>query len=68
MERYSFIHGSSVGQSFFIPNDDVKTVCEDIAQKYFAGRNYRQNKSEAKHALFVEIYKTLCYTEKNAIK
>ena len=57
MERYSFIHGSSVGQSFFIPNDDVKTVCEDIAQKYFAGRNYRQNKSEAKHALFVEIYK-----------
>ncbi len=52
-----FIHGSSVGQSAYIPDDAPTAICDDIAQKYFSGRGVRQKESAAKLSLFVEIYK-----------
>lgn len=57
MERFVFIHGSSVGQSVFMPVDGVETIGNDIANKYFQGRTLRQKKSSAKLALFVDLYK-----------
>lgn len=56
MERYVFIHGSSVGQSAFVPTDAPKAICNDIAAKYFQGRILRQKESAANRALFVDIY------------
>lgn len=58
MERFAFIHGSSVGQSAFIPADSPASVCNDIANKYFQGRTPRQKESAAKQSLFVELYKS----------
>lgn len=58
MERFAFIHGSSVGQSAFIPSDSPTSVCNDIANKYFQGRTLRQKESAAKQSLFVELYKS----------
>lgn len=57
MERFVFIHGSSVGQSVFMPVDGVETIGNDIANKYFQGRTLRQKESSAKMALFVDLYK-----------
>lgn len=57
MERYIFIHGSSVGQSVLIPVGSPENICNDIANKYFKGRTLRQKESAAKYALFVELYK-----------
>lgn len=56
MERYVFIHGSSVGQSAFVPIGAPEAVCNDIAAKYFQGRTLRQKESAAGKALFVELY------------
>lgn len=56
MERYVFIHGSSVGQSAFVPTGAPEAVCNDIAAKYFQGRTLRQKESAAGKALFVELY------------
>lgn len=58
MERFVFIHGSSVGQSTFIPADAPSAICNDVANKYFQGRTLRQKESAAKLALFVDLYKT----------
>lgn len=58
MERFAFIHGSSVGQSAFIPSDSPTSICNDIANKYFQGRTLRQKESAAKLSLFVELYKS----------
>lgn len=58
MERYVFIHGSSVGQSAFVPTGAPEAICNDIAAKYFQGRTLRQKESAAKKALFVDIYKS----------
>lgn len=58
MERFVFIHGSSVGQSTFILSDSPTSVCNDIANKYFQGRTLRQKESAAKQLLFVELYKS----------
>lgn len=58
MERFAFIHGSSVGQSAFIPSDSPTSICNDIADKYFKGRILRQKESAAKLSLFVELYKS----------
>lgn len=59
MERYIFLHGSSGGQTIFIPEetpDGIREVCLDISNKYFKGRTNRQGKSAARYSLFVEIY------------
>lgn len=56
MERYVFVHGSSVGQSAFLPDGVPEAVCSDIACKYFQGRTLRQKESAAKKALFVDVY------------
>ncbi len=58
MERFAFIHGSSVGQSAFIPSDSRTGICNDIANKYFQGRTLRQKESAAKLSLFVDLYKS----------
>lgn len=57
MERFVFIHGSSVGQSVFTPADAPAAICNDIAAKYFQGRTLRQKESGANKALFVELYR-----------
>jgi len=57
MKRYIFIHGSSVGQSVFIPVGSPENICNDIANKYFKGRTLRRKESAAKCSLFVELYK-----------
>lgn len=59
MERFAFIHGSSVGQSTFIPSGSPESICNDIANKYFQGRILRQKESAVKISLFVEFYKSL---------
>ena len=56
MERYVFIHGSSVGQSAFVPTGAPDAICNDIAAKYFQGRTLRQKESAAKKALFLDLY------------
>ena len=56
MERYVFIHGSSVGQSAFVPAGAPEPICNDIAVKYFQGRTLRQKKSAARKAMFVDLY------------
>ena len=59
MERFAFIHGSSVGQSAFIPTNAPATICNDIANKYFQGRTLRQKESATKLSLFIDLYKSL---------
>lgn len=56
MERYVFIHGSSVGQSAFVPTNAPELICNDIAAKYFQGRTLRQKESAAMKAMFVDLY------------
>lgn len=56
MERYVFIHGSSVGQSAFVPAGAPELICNDIAVKYFQGRTLRQKESAARKAMFVDLY------------
>lgn len=58
MECHVFIHGSSVGQSSFIPSDAPEIICNDIAGKYFQGRTLRYKESAAQTALFIDIYKS----------
>lgn len=68
MERYAFIHGSSVGQSTYIPSNAPKGVCSEIADRYFKGRELRCKESDAGMALFVELCKNsqgssfICYS------
>lgn len=56
MERFVFIHGSSVGQSAFVPAGAPELICNDIAAKYFQGRTLRQKESAAMKAMFVDLY------------
>ena len=56
MERFVFIHGSSVGQSAFVPTGAPELICNDIAAKYFQGRTLRQKESAAMKAMFVDLY------------
>lgn len=58
MVRSAFIHGSSVGQSTFLPKDAPSSICNDIADKYFKGRIPRQKESDTEKALFVDLYKS----------
>ena len=51
-----FIHGSSVGQSAFIPAGAPELICNDIAVKYFQGRTLRQKESAVRKAMFVDLY------------
>lgn len=51
-----FIHGSSVGQSAFVPSGAPELICNDIAVKYFQGRTLRQKESAARKAMFVDLY------------
>lgn len=68
MERYVFIHGSSVGQSSYIPSNAPQDVCSEIADSYFKGRELRCKESDAGMALFVELCKNaqgggfICYS------
>lgn len=68
MERCAFIHGSSVGQSTYIPSNAPKGVCSEIADRYFKGRELRCKESDAGMALFVELSKNsqgssfICYS------
>ena len=55
MERYTFIHGSSVGQSIYVPAGLPEQLCNTLADKYFKGRILRQRESALKCALFVEL-------------
>lgn len=55
MERYTFIHGSSVGQSIYVPNGLPEHLCNSLADRYFKGRILRQRESALKYALFVEL-------------
>ena len=57
MERFAFIHGSSVGQSSFIPSDAEKSICDYISNKFFQGRVLRQKEAASKLCLFVELLK-----------
>ncbi|MBR4095542.1 MAG: hypothetical protein IKK23_09095 [Bacteroidales bacterium] len=56
MERYVFIHGSSVGQSAFVPAGAPELICNDLATRYFQGRTLRQKESAARKAMFVDLY------------
>ena len=56
MERFVFIHGSSVGQSALVPAGAPELICNDIAAKYFQGRTLRQKESAARKAMFVDLY------------
>lgn len=55
MERHTFIHGSSVGQSIYVPAGLPEQLCNTLADKYFKGRILRQRESALKCALFVEL-------------
>ncbi len=55
MERYTFIHGSSVGQSIYVPTRLPEHLCNSLADRYFKGRILRQRESAMKCALFVEL-------------
>lgn len=55
MERHTFIHGSSVGQSIYVPTGLPEHLCNTLADKYFKGRILRQRESALKCALFVEL-------------
>lgn len=55
MERYTFIHGSSVGQSIYVPTGLPEHLCNSLADRYFKGRILRQRESALKYALFVEL-------------
>lgn len=55
MERYTFIHGSSVGQSIYVPVGVPENLCSTLADRYFKGRILRQRESALKCALFVEL-------------
>lgn len=55
MDRFVFIHGSSIGQSSFIPQGGPRGLCNDICDSYFKGREARCKGSEAEKALFVEL-------------
>ena len=55
MERYTFIHGSSVGQSIYVPTGLPEHLCNSLADRYFKGRILRQRESALKCALFVEL-------------
>lgn len=57
MDSFAFIHGSSEGQSTFVLPDSPTSVCNDIADKYFRGRETRKRVSRAKKSLYVEFYK-----------
>ena len=57
MKRFAFIHGSSVGQSTFVPTDAVEDICKVLADWYFKGRISRQKSSAANEALFVDLCK-----------
>ena len=57
MDGFVFLHGSSAGQSVFVPTNAPTSICHDIANKYFKGRDGRQAESSAKVALFVDLYK-----------
>ncbi len=58
MKGVAFIHGSSVGQSTFIPADAPQEICQDLAGKYFRGRVGRSKESGVQLALFVDLYKS----------
>lgn len=68
MDRFVFIHGSSIGQSSFIPQGGPRGLCNDICDSYFKGREARCKESEAEKALFVELCndsngeKYVCYS------
>lgn len=57
MKRFAFIHGSSVGQSTFVPTDAVENICKILADRYFKGRISRQKSSATNEALFVDLCK-----------
>lgn len=57
MKRFAFIHGSSVGQSTFVPTDAVEDICKILADRYFKGRISRQKSSATNEALFVDLCK-----------
>lgn len=68
MDRFVFIHGSSIGQSSYIPQGGPHGICNDICDSYFKGREARCKESEAEKALFVELFndsngeKYVCYS------
>ncbi len=63
MEIYTFVHGSSVGQSTYIPMGFPIDLCQNICNRYFNGRDARIRKSSADTALFIEI----CNSEKSYV-
>ncbi len=57
MDSFVFIHGSSDGQSVFIPSNADSAICNEVADKYFRGREPRRKESSAQIAMFVDLYK-----------
>lgn len=55
MDRFVFIHGSSIGKSSFIPHGTSLSLCDEICDSYFKGREARCKESDADKALFVEL-------------
>ncbi|MBQ9312350.1 MAG: hypothetical protein IJ213_04810 [Bacteroidales bacterium] len=59
MENVSlFIHGSSVGETSYIPKDVPQDLANFIAKEYFSGRERRKAESKVNLCLFVEVLKT----------
>lgn len=55
MERFAFIHGSSEGQSSFVPSGFPKQYSNFIEHVYFRGREPRNKQSQAEKVLIVEL-------------
>lgn len=56
MENLIFIHGSSVGQSAFVPSNVPQDVANKITNKYFNGREQRKMASQYNRGMVVESF------------
>ena len=58
MDRFAFIHGSSAGQSSYVPDGFPKEFSDIVEKAYFEGRELRKKQSGAEIALIVELMKS----------
>ncbi|MDY6381933.1 MAG: hypothetical protein SPK94_06750 [Bacteroidales bacterium] len=63
MENLIFIHGSSVGQSAFVPSNVPKDIANKIANKYFNGREQRKMSAQYNKGMVIESFEGYtCFT------
>ncbi len=63
MENLIFIHGSSVGQSAFVPSNVPKDIANKIANKYFNGREQRKMSAQYNQGMVVESFESyVCFS------